>query len=109
MRLGIPRPTAALLLLAVWLGPTAAFAQGALEECLQRGFRPGTVGFYQCLQGGGGEGSEPQSSESTEQEAVSGGDPENAATDLSGSSMEGATAPDPDILKQLNGGNARGR
>jgi hypothetical protein len=86
--------------------PGFALAQSTAQACIQQGHKPGTAGFYHCLEGGGNSGSgslgEAQSSEPGEPESILGGSPENAVTDYTGSTMSGATSPDPDILKQLN-------
>jgi hypothetical protein len=84
-----------------------ALAQSTAQACIQQGYKPGTAGFYHCLSEGSsnsGSGSlgEAQSSEPGEPESILGGSPENAVTDYTGSTMSGATSPDPDILKQLN-------
>ena len=101
------RCAAAVFSFAVLLAPSTAFAQNAFEDCVQQGFRPGTAGFYQCLQGGGAsqQGGEPESPDTGEAGSILGGNPDNAVTDYSGgSSMDGATTPDPEILKPLNPG-----
>ena len=87
--------------------PGFALAQSTAQACIQQGHKPGTAGFYHCLsEGGGSSGSgslgEAQSSEPGEPESILGGTPENAVTDYTGSTMSGATSPDPNILKQLN-------
>jgi hypothetical protein len=102
----------ALLLAPAVLGSFAAMplsepalAQSAGQACIQQGHKPGTAGFYRCLQevggseGGGEGGGEGQSGEA---ESILGGSPDNAVTDYTGSTMSGATSPDPNILKQLN-------
>jgi hypothetical protein len=102
------RRAAAVAALAVLLGSTGALAQNAIEDCMQQGYRPGTAGFYQCLQSATANqrGNEPESPDTGEAGSILGGSPDNAVTDFSsGSSMEGATTPDPEILKQLNTGS----
>lgn len=97
---------AVLSLSVATIASEAAYAQSAGQACIQQGHKPGTAGFYRCLQeaGGGeaGSGGESQSGETGEAESILGGSPENAVTDYIGSTMSGATSPDPDILKQLN-------
>jgi len=102
------RCAAAAATLTVLLGPTAALAQNAIEDCMQQGYRPGTTGFYQCLQNATANqrSGEQESPDTGEAGSILGGSPDNAVTDYSGgSSMEGATTPDPEILKQLNTGS----
>lgn len=101
--------TAALL--AVLLGAPAALAQNAVEDCMEQGYRPGTAGFFQCLQSAEAarRQSEVESPATGEAGSILNGSPDNAVTDYSGSSMEGATTPDPDILKQLNSGTKPNR
>lgn len=107
----VPCVAAALSLLGGLLsGPAPAIAQGVVQDCVDRGFKPGTAGFYHCLQtASASESSELQSSEDNDTGSNLESDADSAAADVTGSTMEGATAPDPDILKQLNGGPAPGR
>jgi hypothetical protein len=83
-----------------------ALAQTGANACIQQGHKPGTAGFYHCLQetsssrsGGSGEA---QNGETGEAESILGGSADNAVTDYTGSTMSGATSPDPNILKQLD-------
>lgn len=96
----------ALLTLSVTMTASGlALAQSAGHACIQQGHKPGTAGFYHCLQEAGSNqagSSESQSGEAGEAESILSGSPENAVTDYTGSTMSGATSPDPDILKQLN-------
>lgn len=98
-------PALASLGLASMLSAVAV-AQDAGHACVQQGHRPGSAGFYRCLQEAGGSeasaGGEQQSGAPGEAESILSGSPENAVTDYTGSTMSGATSPDPDILKQLN-------
>ena len=99
-----------LLLAAMLLGSSAALAQGVVEECIQQGYKPGTAGFYHCLQSGSHSRSDSsQSPQSGEAGSILNGDPDNAVTDYSGSTMDGAPSPDPKILKQLNSGGQPNR
>ena len=111
MRTGTFRLTPSVLILSAAIaaaigGP--AFAQSVGQACIQQGHKPGTAGFYHCLQegsGGGeaaGSGVEPQGADTGEAGSILGGSPDNAVTDYTGSTMSGATSPDPNILKQLN-------
>lgn len=113
MMIGKLRHTALVLSLAtlvVSVATVPARAQSAVQECIQQGFKPGTAGFYHCLQGSGGsESTESPTTESGDPASILSGNPDNAVTDFSGSSMEGATAPDPNILKQLNTGRPAGQ
>ena len=98
----------ALLTLGVTMTVSGlAVAQSAGHACIQQGHKPGTAGFYHCLQEAGsnqtgGSESQSQSGEAGEAESILSGSPENAVTDYTGSTMSGATSPDPNILKQLN-------
>jgi hypothetical protein len=107
----IVRPAATLPLLGLLLfGPATAAAQNTGQNCVDQGFKPGTAGFYNCLQSAGESDSGlPQPSGDSDSDSGSQTDPDNAVTDFTGSTMDGATAPDPDLLKQLNGGSAAGR
>jgi len=103
----------ALALLAAVAAPRLAYAQTAgMQDCIQQGYKPGTAGFYHCLQestassgGAGIPGTGVDNGPATgDVGSILKGQPQDAVTDYSGSSMEGATSPDPDILKQLNSG-----
>ena len=113
LMIGKMRHTALILTLAtlaVSVSTVPVRAQSAGQECIQQGFKPGTAGFYHCLQGSGGSDStESPTPESGDPASILSGNPDNAVTDFSGSSMEGATAPDPNILKQLNTGRPAGQ
>jgi hypothetical protein len=100
------RRAMAIVALGVFLPTAAAFADDAVEDCMQQGYRPGTPGFFQCLQAAlaNQRASQGESLDLGEGGSTSHGNPDNAVTDYSGSSMDGATAPDPNILKQLNSG-----
>ena len=102
----LPR-AAAIVLLGTLLCPVTAFAQNAVEDCIEQGYRPGTIGFYQCLQSAaaGQESTGPEVPDTGDAGSNVNGNPDEAGTDYSGASMEGATAPDPNILKQLNAGH----
>ena len=105
----IRRRVAPVFVLAL-LGPTVplpTLAQDAMQSCIQKGFKPGSSGFYRCLQQSGGA---DRSAVDTKPDpgdpgSILGGSTDNAVTDYSGSSMEGANAPDPELLKQLNSGS----
>ena len=98
----------AALVVSVSIAP--AWAQSVVQDCIQQGFKPGTAGFYHCLQqSGGSESTESSPAEPGDPASILSGNPDNAVTDFSGSSMEGATAPDPNILKQLNTGRPAGQ
>jgi hypothetical protein len=101
----------AVAALGAFLPAAAAFAQDAVEDCMQQGYRPGTPGFFQCLQAAvaNKRASEGESPDTGEAGSTPHGNPDNTVTDYSGSSMDGATSPDPDILKQLNSGSRPNR
>jgi len=105
------RRALAVATLGVFLPAAAAFAEDAVENCMQQGYRPGTPGFFQCLQAAlaNKRASEGENLDIGATGSTSPGNPDNAITDYSGSSMEGATSPDPDILKQLNSGSRPNR
>jgi hypothetical protein len=105
-RLHVPFLLAAALFFAM-ASTGAAQAQSVMDQCIQNGFKPGTSGFYRCLQeeSGSGDDSDLGSKEqSGEAGSILTGDPQNAVTDYSGSSMDGASAPDRNILKNFNPG-----
>lgn len=86
-------------------------AQSAPDQCIQQGHKPGTAGFYRCLQ-------ETQSDSGTESvlgsqngdaESILRGNAQDAVSDYTGSSMDGATKPDPNILKNFDPGGRPGR
>ncbi|MEM9682822.1 MAG: hypothetical protein AAF942_06135 [Pseudomonadota bacterium] len=110
MRIGNIRRRVAPVFVVGLLGPAVplpAFAQDAMQSCIQQGFKPGSSGFYRCLQQSGGTDrpTTEKKQESGDAGSILGGSSDNAVTDYSGSSMEGASAPDPDLLKQLNSGS----
>lgn len=88
----------------------AAQAQSAADSCLRQGYKPGTPAFYRCLQdktaAQGHKSGKLKSPDTGEAGSILGGSPDNAVTDYSGSTMSGATTPDPNILKQLLGPEA---
>ena len=91
--------------LAVVTGASPVRAQSMMEQCIQQGFKPGTAGFYRCLQEtSGSDGENTQDIPSGDAGSILSGDPQDAVSDYSGSTMDGATAPDPSILKQFNPG-----
>ena len=105
----IRRRVAPVFVLAL-LGPTVplpTLAQDAMQSCIQKGFKPGSSGFYRCLQQTGG--ADRSTTEQKPDSGDAGSIPDlrfrRADTMYSGSSMEGANAPDPDLLKQLNSGS----
>jgi len=92
-------------LLAVVTGTGPAHAQSVMEQCIQRGFKPGTAGFYRCLQETSGSDRENiKDTPNGDAGSILSGEPQDAVSDYSGSTMDGATAPDPSILKQFNPG-----
>jgi hypothetical protein len=99
-----------LTALAAMAGTAPAHAQSVMQDCIQQGFKPGTAGFYHCLQEStGAENPDSQNSGAGDPASILSGDPDNAVTDFSGSTMDGATSPDPNILKQLNTGKPSGK
>lgn len=100
--LAVPLPALALLAMLAGAGP--ALAQSVMEQCIQKGFKPGTSGFYHCIQETSGSPESDQDTPSGDAESILKGNPQDAVSDYSGSTMDGATAPDPNILKQFNPG-----
>lgn len=97
---------------AISCAPSPSMAQSSPDQCIQQGHKPGTAGFYHCLQ----EGSSDSGSESSLVDTKNGdagsilkGDPQDAVSDYAGSTMDGATKPDPDVLKNFTPGNGQGR
>lgn len=78
-----------------------------MQSCIQKGFKPGSSGFYRCLQqsGGADRSTTDTKPDSSDPGSILGGPTANAVTNYSGSSMEGANAPDRNLLKQLNSGS----
>lgn len=110
MSIGNIRRRVAPVFVVALLGPTVplpALAQDAMQNCIQKGFKPGSSGFYRCLQqsGGADRSTTDTKPDSGDPGSILSGSADNAVTDYSGSSMEGASAPDPDLLKQLNSGS----
>jgi len=108
MRFGTIRLMTATLFLGAALATVVAnpaLAQSTGDDCVQKGYKPGTAAFYRCLQdsaaSGESSGSESQGPDTGEAGSILGGSPDSAVTDYSGSTMSGATTPDPNILKQL--------
>lgn len=96
---------------AVSYAPAPAFAQRAPDECIQQGHKPGTPGFYHCLQEnasrGGNEGGLVDTPKG-DAGSILKGDPQDAVSDYAGSTMDGATKPDPDVLKNFTPGRGPG-
>jgi len=97
---------------AISCAPAPSMAQSTPDSCIQQGHKPGTAGFYHCLQ----EGSSASSNESSLVDTKNGdagsipkGDPQDAVSDYAGSTMDGATKPDPDVLKNFNPGRGPAR
>lgn len=114
MSIGNIRRRVAPFLVAAFLAPASAIpalAQDAMQSCIQQGFKPGSSGFYRCLQksGGSAQSETTQKSESGETGSKRNGSSDNTVPDFSGSTMDGASSPDPDILKQLNSGASPSR
>lgn len=105
-------PAFAIAIASIVLCASAsAQAQSAPDKCIQQGHKPGTAGFYRCLQetqSDSGKGS-ALGSQNGDAESILRGKPEDAASDFSGSSMDGATKPDPNILKNFDPGGRSGR
>lgn len=97
--------------LTLLCGPTSTRAQSVGQQCIEQGHKPGTAGFYHCLQETSSRDSAKSGLESQDQDAGSilSGDPQNAVSDYAGSTMDGATKPDPDILKNFDPGRGPGR
>ena len=87
------------------LAPMPASAQSGSDTCVERGHKPGSAGFYRCLQGlqtGGTSGlGALQNPRKSEAEKVLESAPDNAIGEFTGGAIEGASNPDPDLLKQL--------
>ena len=106
MRFCTIRLTVATFFLSAALSAQPILAQSTGDDCVRQGFKPGTAAFYRCLQDSGasesGNNAKSQGPDTGEAGSILRGSPEGAITDYSGSTMSGATTPDPNILKQLN-------
>ena len=106
MRFCTVRMTVATFFLSAVVCAQPALAQSTGDDCVRQGFKPGTAAFYRCLQDSAASESsnnaEGQGPDTGEAGSILRGSPDGAITDYSGSTMSGATTPDPNILKQLN-------
>ena len=102
--------------LAVFLMAVAATAataqQSSAEFCIGLGHKPGSANYYRCLEAH--QNVKPQGLDSLtkgtegkkdDAESLLTGPPEGALGELPGITTEGATSPDPDLLKQLEQGD----
>jgi hypothetical protein len=96
---------------AMTYAPAPSLAQSAPDKCIQQGHKPGSAGFYHCLQENAADDTNESGLEtkSGEAESILGGNPQDAASDYAGSSMDGATKPDPNILKNFTPGQTPGQ
>lgn len=82
---------------------TPAASQEGYQTCINQGHKPGSNGFYRCLQS-----IRASAADSTTKKESSGsagsiisGNSDDAVSGYSGGPIEGALDPDPDLLKQL--------
>lgn len=95
-------PLGALGIAALVLATPAAGQEG-YQTCISQGHKPGSNGFYRCLQSLRGSGADSSAKKGTSGSAGSiiSGDSDDAVTGYTGGPIEGASNPDPDLLKQL--------
>lgn len=86
-------------------------AQSVPQQCIEQGHKPGTAGFYRCLQETPADSGSKSAlgSKNGDAESILRGNPQDAVSDYAGSSMDGATKPDPNILKNFDPGGRSGR
>ena len=102
---------AVLLITAAWTPASAQ--QSSAEFCIGLGHKPGSANYYRCLEAH--QNVKPQGLDSLtkgsdgkkkdEAENLLTGSPESALGEYPGITTEGATSPDPDLLKQLEQGD----
>ncbi len=82
---------------------TPAAAQEGYQTCISQGHKPGSNGFYRCLQSvrGSATDSSKKKASSGSAGAIISGDSDDAVSGYTGGPIEGASNPDPDLLKQL--------
>ena len=80
-----------------------ATAQKGYQTCINQGHKPGSNGFYRCLESARTSGADSSAKQGTSGSAglINSGNSEDAVTGYSGGPIEGASNPDPDLLKQL--------
>lgn len=95
-------PFAAFGITALVLATPAATQQG-YQTCISQGHKPGSNGFYRCLQTLQGSEKDSPAKKGTSGSAGSiiSGNSDDAVGGYTGGPIEGASNPDPDLLKQL--------
>ena len=90
----------------------ASAQQSSAEFCIGLGHKPGSANYYRCLEAH--QNVKPQGLDSLtkgtdkkkdEAQNLLTGSPEGALGEFPGITTEGATSPDPDLLKQLEQGD----
>lgn len=82
---------------------TPAATQEGYQTCISQGHKPGSNGFYRCLQSiraSAADSAKKKESSGTAGSIIS-GDSDDALSGYTGGPIEGASDPDPDLLKQL--------
>lgn len=82
---------------------TPAATQQGYQTCISQGHKPGSNGFYRCLQSIRGSATDSSVKKGTSGSAGSiiSGNSDDAVSGYTGGPIEGASNPDPDLLKQL--------
>ncbi len=95
-------PLAAFGITALAITPPAA-AQEGYQTCISQGHKPGSNGFYRCLQSvrGSTSGTTTKKESSGSAGSIISGNSDDAVSGYTGGPIEGASDPDPDLLKQL--------
>ncbi len=95
-------PFAALGMVASGFAAPAASQQNS-QVCINQGHKPGSNGFFRCLQSLQDSGTDSSAKEGLSGTAGSAASSssDGVLTGYSGGPIEGATDPDPDLLKQL--------
>ena len=80
-----------------------AAAQEGYQKCISQGHKPGSNGFYRCLQSVRGSATDASTKKGSTGSAGSiiSGNSDDAVSGYTGGPIEGASDPDPDLLKQL--------
>lgn len=95
-------PFAAVGITALILMAPAA-AQEGYQTCINQGHKPGSNGFYRCLQSvrSSAADSTTKKKDSGSAGSIISGSSDDALSGYTGGPIEGASDPDPDLLKQL--------
>jgi hypothetical protein len=82
---------------------TPAATQQGYQTCISQGHKPGSNGFYRCLQSLRGSGADSSAKKGTagSADSIISGSSDDAVGGYTGGPIEGASNPDPDLLKQL--------